>query len=136
MAESGRRTLMFNPILVRCVAKFFVAFSIWNIVPSALAGPALDRIRERKTINIAYVPTYFPFAYALDPKNTEPPPVGYVIDICVRAADAVKRKLGLKELKVNFMAIAPPDRIPSIAEGRADMECGATTNTFERRKKV
>lgn len=63
-------------------------------------------------------------------------PVGYAIDICMKVVEAVKRELGLPQLEVKFLPVTPSTRIAAIAEGKADMECGSTTNTRERREQV
>ena len=39
-------------------------------------------------------------------------------------------------LALEFLQVTPATRIATVAEGRADLECGATTNNAERRQKV
>jgi glutamate/aspartate transport system substrate-binding protein len=51
-------------------------------------------------------------------------------------AEAVRKNLQLKALPVEYVQVTPADRIAAVAEGRADMECGSTTNNAERRQKV
>lgn len=96
------------------------------------AGAVLDRIKSRGTLVIAHRESSVPFSY-LDANKK---PVGYAVDLCLRLADALKDKLGLKTLKVEYLQVSPANRIAAIAEGKADLECGSTTNNAERREKV
>lgn len=98
----------------------------------AEAGPVLDRIRSSGQIVIAHRDTSVPFSY-LDGNGK---PVGYAMDLCYRLAGAIQRSLGMKELRVAYKPVTSADRITVIAEGRADIECGSTTNNAERRQKV
>lgn len=63
-------------------------------------------------------------------------PVGYAIDICLKVAEAIKKELGLPQLEVKFLPVTPSTRIQAIVEGKADIECGSTTNTKVRREQV
>jgi len=99
---------------------------------SASAVAALDRIKERGKIVIAHRESSLPFSYV----GTDRKPMGYAVDLCLRVAEAVRKNLQLKALPVEFLLVTPADRIAAVAEGRADMECGSTTNNAERRQKV
>lgn len=92
----------------------------------------LGKIRETKTITIAHREASVPFSYFDENKK----PVGYSIDLCLKIADAIKRELKLKQLDVLFVPVTPSTRISTIVEGKADLECGSTTNNAERRKQV
>src|SRR5882757_1043014 len=93
-------------------------------VSSAIAGPVLDRIKERGKIVIAHRESSVPFSYV----GPDRKPVGYAVDLCLRVAEAVRKNLQLKTLPVEYVQVTPADRIAAVAEGRADMECGSTTN--------
>ncbi|MFC5475683.1 amino acid ABC transporter substrate-binding protein [Paraherbaspirillum soli] len=96
-----------------------------------MAGDTLAKIRESQSITIAYreIP---PFSFTNEDRHV----VGYAIDLCLKIADAVKRELKLPELKVRYLAADTSTRFPSIIEGKADLECGSTTNNAERRTRV
>jgi glutamate/aspartate transport system substrate-binding protein len=98
---------------------------------SAAAGPVLDGIREKGRIVIAHRESSVPFSYVDGGK-----PVGYAVDLCKKIADAVRTRLGLRTLAVEYLKVTPSDRMPAIVERRADLECGSTTNNAERRQKV
>jgi glutamate/aspartate transport system substrate-binding protein len=44
--------------------------------------------------------------------------------------------VGVATLRVEYRRVTPADRIDQVADGRVDLECGATTNTAERRRRV
>ncbi len=99
---------------------------------SAMASDTLSNIRERKTIIIAHRESSIPFSY-LDGQQR---PVGYAMDICLKVVDTVRRELKLPALQIKYLAVTPANRLQTIADGAADLECGSTTNTAERRKQV
>lgn len=96
------------------------------------AGPVLDRIRSTGKIVLAHRESSVPFSYL----DAERKPIGYAMDLCLKLADAVRRKLELKTLTPEFLMVTPANRIQMIADGKADLECGSTTNNAERRQKV
>src|SRR6478672_5188257 len=104
---------------------------------SALAVPShaadtLAKIRYTQTITIAHREASLPFSYFDDNKK----PIGYAVDLCLKIAYAIKRELKLSQLNVQYLAVTSSTRIPAIVDGKADLECGSTTNNAERRKQV
>ncbi|MCX2862486.1 amino acid ABC transporter substrate-binding protein [Paucibacter sp. PLA-PC-4] len=99
---------------------------------SAHAGPTLDRIKSSGRIVLAHRESSVPFSY-LDAQRR---PVGYALDLCHRLGEALRKHLQLKSLATDYVQVSSSDRIAVIAEGRADLECGSTTNNAERREKV
>ena len=94
--------------------------------------PVLDRIRSSGHIVLAHRESSVPFSYYDASKK----PVGYALDLCKEVAEAVRKHLGLKTLEIAYLPITTATRIDAIASGKADLECGATTNNAERRQKV
>ena len=94
--------------------------------------PTLQKVRETGVITLAHRESSIPFSY-LDANKR---PVGYALDLCMRVVDALKRDLKMPNLRVEYLAVTPAQRIPSIVEGKADLECGNTTNTAARRKQA
>jgi glutamate/aspartate transport system substrate-binding protein len=92
----------------------------------------LSKIRDSRTITIAHREASVPFSYLDDSKK----PIGYAMDLCLKVADAVRRELKLDRLNIAYLAVTSSDRIPAIVDGKADLECGSTTNNAERRKQV
>jgi glutamate/aspartate transport system substrate-binding protein len=92
----------------------------------------LKKIRDTGTITIGYREASVPFAY-LDDKQQ---PVGYALDICYRVVDTIKAELKLPKLEVRMNPVTGATRIPLMANGTIDLECGSTTNNAEREKQV
>src|SRR5213080_5509737 len=62
--------------------------------------------------------------------------VGYAMDICMKVVDAIKTELKMPNLQVKLNPVTSATRIPLIANGTVDLECGSTTNNLERQKQV
>lgn len=92
----------------------------------------LARIRDAREIVLAHRDASIPFSYLDDRRQ----PIGYSMDVCMKLVDAVRRELKLPALAVRHLAVTSASRIPAIAEGRASLECGSTTNNAERRRRV
>ena len=101
---------------------------------SAAAVPAqtvLERVAAGGKLVVAHRESSVPFSYVVDGK-----PIGYAMDLCQRIAEAVRKKTGMKDMPVQFLMVTPANRIAMVEEGKADLECGSTTNNAERRQKV
>src|ERR1700730_12459529 len=88
----------------------------------------LRKIKETGTINIGYRDSSIPFSYLDDSQK----PIGFAIDICCTIVEAVKQELKLDKLQVEFNPVTSSTRIPLLANGTIDMECGSTTNNADR----
>jgi glutamate/aspartate transport system substrate-binding protein len=116
-------------------------FSVLGAIACGLliAAPAhaaetgtLKKIREAGEINLGYRESSIPFSYLYDQQR----PVGYSIDLCLRVVDAIKRDLKLPNLQTKWTAVTSATRIPLIANGTIDIECGSTVNNLERQQQV
>jgi glutamate/aspartate transport system substrate-binding protein len=92
----------------------------------------LRKIKETGTITIGYRDSSIPFSYLDDNQK----PIGFAIDICYRIVDAVKSELKLDKLTIEFNPVTSSTRIPLLANGTIDLECGSTTNNADRLKQV
>lgn len=100
---------------------------------AAQAEGVLERIKAGGKVVIAHRESSVPFSY-VDPVSRKP--VGYALDLCLKIAEAAGRKVGVRNVPVEFLQVTPANRITQIEQGKADMECGSTTNNAERRQKV
>jgi glutamate/aspartate transport system substrate-binding protein len=91
-------------------------------------SPTFQRIRQTGTIVLGYRDSGVPFSY----KNDKEEPIGYSIDICTRIVEAIKAKLAPKHVDVTFKELTGAMRVPLVANGTVDMECGSTSNTPSR----
>ena len=101
-------------------------------VADAEPHPVLDRIRSSGRIVLAHRESAVPFSYY----DANKKPVGYALDLCRDVAEAVRKHLGLKTIDIAYLPVTPATRIDAITSGKADLECGTTTNNAERRQKV
>jgi glutamate/aspartate transport system substrate-binding protein len=112
-------------------AAFVVALSVWPATAQELTG-TLKNIKETGTITLGYRDSSIPFSYLDDNQK----PVGYAMDICYKIADAVKKELKLDKLEVKLNPVTSSTRIPLMANGTIDLECGSTTNNADRQKQI
>src|ERR1700743_1573543 len=92
----------------------------------------LKNIKETGAITLGFRDSSIPFSYLDDSQK----PIGYAMDICYKVVDAVKKELKLDKLEVKLNPVTSATRIPLLANGTVDLECGSTTNNAERQKQV
>jgi len=92
----------------------------------------LKNIKDTGAITIGYRDSSIPFSYLDDNQK----PVGFAIDICYKVVEAVKKELKLDKLEVKLNPVTSSTRIPLLANGTIDLECGSTTNNADRQKQV
>jgi glutamate/aspartate transport system substrate-binding protein len=96
------------------------------------ADTALSRIRQNKAVTIGFRESAAPFAYLNENKQ----PSGYSIDVCNRIAQEIGRKLNIPHIEIKYVPVTPQTRIPLIANGTVDLECGTTVNSLARQEQV
>jgi glutamate/aspartate transport system substrate-binding protein len=122
--------------MIHLSATSFRIFSLFAgllyLLSTSSYADTLAKIRDSKSITVAYQEGSVPFSFLDENKK----PTGYAVELCLKFVDAIQKELKLPQLKVNYFPINSSNRIPAIVEGKADIECGTTTNTPERRKQV
>jgi len=106
----------------------------------AFAAPALSqeltgtlkKIKDSGSITIGHRDASKPFSFYDENQQ----PIGFAMDLCMRVVDAVKTELKLPKLDVKYQLVTSANRIPLIANGTVDLECGSTTNNVARQKEV
>ena len=92
----------------------------------------LKKVKDTGAITIGYRDSSVPFSYL----DGDQKPVGYALEICQKIAEAVKTNLKLPNLEVKLNPVTSATRIPLIANGTIDLECGSTTNNADRQKQA
>ena len=92
----------------------------------------LKNIKDTGAITLGFRNSSIPFSYLDDNQK----PVGFAMDICYKIVDAVKKELKLDKLEVKLNPVTSATRIPLMANGTIDLECGSTTNNADRQKQV
>ncbi|PWF22540.1 amino acid ABC transporter substrate-binding protein [Corticimicrobacter populi] len=99
---------------------------------SAAHADTLGKIADSGQITLAYRESSVPFSYLVGPSE----PVGFSVEIAKAVAEEVKKQLGKPDLKVNWQPVTSQNRIPLLANGTIDLECGSTTNNSTRAQDV
>lgn len=109
------------------------AAALWPVAAvQAQEGGTLAKIKASGAITYGYRESSFGFSYL----DANLKPVGYSIEICNRIVEAVKAELQLPAIDIKYQAVTSANRIPLVANGTVDIECGSTTNLVERQKQV
>jgi ABC-type amino acid transport substrate-binding protein len=96
------------------------------------AETLIERLKGGNKLILAHRESSVPFSYLDENKK----PVGYAMDLCLKIAEALKKKMGVKDMPIAYVLTTSATRIALIEQGKAHMECGSTTNNAERREKV
>jgi glutamate/aspartate transport system substrate-binding protein len=89
----------------------------------------LKKVNESGALRIGHRENSPPFAF-LDPKRK---PIGYALDLCAVVVEEIVAELR-KDIRVEYRPVTPENRFDLLNSGAIDLECGSTTNNFERRK--
>ncbi len=100
--------------------------------PALALDGTLKKVKESGTITLGHRESSTPFSYYDDKQKV----IGYSIDLCMKIVEAVKAELKMPDLKVALAPVTSATRIPLLANGTVDMECGSTTNNLERQKQI
>src|SRR5579871_1517768 len=92
----------------------------------------LKNVKDTATFTIGYRESSLPLSYLGDQQK----PTGFSIELCRHVAEQVKSKSGVSELKIEFNPVTSATRIPLVANGTVDIECGSTANMLARQKQV
>ncbi|MEO5661606.1 MAG: amino acid ABC transporter substrate-binding protein [Polaromonas sp.] len=92
----------------------------------------LKKIKDTGAITLGVRDSSIPFSYLDDKQSYQ----GYSIDLCMKIVTSVQKQLGLTSLNVKMNPVTSATRIPLMANGTVDLECGSTTNNLERQKQV
>ncbi len=105
---------------ILCVLSCFAA-------AQASAADTLARIKSAKSLTVAYSPDSLPFSF-----SDNGTPVGYSIDLCKRVIAQIGRAVGVPNLDVKWVPAQTAQRLQMVGSGKADLECGNTSQTLAR----
>ena len=101
-------------------------------VTSTVSAQTLKKIADSNKITVSYRETSVPFSYLISPTKA----VGFSMELTEAIIDDVRKKLKRPNLEVAYMPVTAKNRIPLLANGTYDLECGSTTNNSARGKDV
>ncbi|HLS41693.1 MAG TPA: amino acid ABC transporter substrate-binding protein [Paenalcaligenes sp.] len=96
------------------------------------ADGRLEKIKSTGEIALGHRDTSIPFSYLDDQQNA----IGYSLDICYGVVEALKEKLEMDNIDIKYVPVTSSTRIPLVANGTVDLNCGSSTNTIERQAQV
>jgi ABC-type amino acid transport substrate-binding protein len=106
------------------------------IAPALASAQELDghlkKIKETKTVAIAYRSDAAPFSFVDDAKQ----PTGFSIEVCRRVVSTIGQQIGAEAVQINWVPVTVQTRMEAVEKGQADMECGSTTVTLSRMEHV
>jgi ABC-type amino acid transport substrate-binding protein len=103
-----------------------------SAVPAGEPVGTLDKVKSKRTLTLGHRDSSRPFSFVDDDGR----PAGYSVDLCLRAAAAIQKQLGLADMAVRWVKVTPQDRIEKVVNGTIDIECGSTTSTLSRQEQV
>jgi glutamate/aspartate transport system substrate-binding protein len=108
------------------------AAAVTLALPVAAQEGTLKKIKDTGSITIGHRDASIPLSYYDDQQK----PIGYAMDLCHRVVDELKSSLKMQKIDVKYQLVTSANRIPLMANGTIDLECGSTTNNLERQKQV
>ncbi|MDA0997180.1 MAG: amino acid ABC transporter substrate-binding protein [Proteobacteria bacterium] len=120
---------MFKKLLLGMAA---IAVAAGTTPAFAQNSPTLAKIKAAGTISMGHREASVPFSYM----DKDGKPIGYSIDICMLFINEVKKELNIPDLKIKYVPVTSQTRIPLLANGTIDIECGSTTNNLTRAKQI
>ena len=121
-----------NMRLAHRLALLIALLSGMLVSSGMVVADTLQKIASSGRITLGYRESSVPFSYLAGPRQ----PIGFGVDIYTHLIPALKRATGRSDLEVNWQALTSQNRIPLIANGTVDLECGSTSNTAARAKTV
>jgi glutamate/aspartate transport system substrate-binding protein len=114
--------------------KHLLAFAVTVLAAGTAMAQANDTIAKAKasgTVTMGVRESSGALSYTLgDGKYA-----GFHYEVCQRIIANLEKAAGRK-LTVNYQAVTSQNRIPLVANGTVDIECGSTTNNAARQKDV
>jgi glutamate/aspartate transport system substrate-binding protein len=117
--------------ILKLIAVMVSAGVMMSAVQAQESG-TLKKIKDTGGITLGVRDSSIPFSYLDDKQSYQ----GYSIDLCLKVVTAIQKQLGLTSLDVKMNPVTSATRIPLMANGTIDLECGSTTNNLERQKQV
>lgn len=109
-----------------------IAATVGFAATSAAQEGTLKKIKDSGSITLGHRDASVPFAYIDDKQQA----VGYSLDLCSKIVGAIKRELNMSVIETKYQLVTSANRIPLMANGTIDLECGSTTNNLSRQEQV
>lgn len=117
--------------MLRIAAALFALAAAASLHAQTLDA-TLKKVRDTKSITIAYRTDAQPFSYA----GTDKQPAGYTVDICKQVVANMEEQLKVKPIAIKWVAATSQNRLELVQKRQVDMECGSTTASLSRMQVV
>lgn len=117
--------------MIRRIAAALVFLATPALVHAQALDGTLKKIRDSKTVTIAYRTDALPFSFEEGKQ-----PAGYTVDLCKRIVASLEQQLKVQPLAVKWVPATSQNRLELVQKKQADMECGSTTATLSRMELV
>jgi ABC-type amino acid transport substrate-binding protein len=108
-----------------------VGFFVLGLMPAAWGADTLEKIARSGEFAVGVRDGAIPFGFI----SKENEHVGFSVDMAKEFHKALEKQMG-KPLKLVFKTTNAKTRIPLVANGTIDIECGSTTHTVAREETV
>jgi glutamate/aspartate transport system substrate-binding protein len=105
---------------MRTALALLAAAAVGISLPALAQEGTLKKIKDSGSITIGHRDASLPLSYYDDRQR----PIGYAMDLCHRIVDAVKNELKMPKIEVKYQLVTSANRIPLMANGTIDLECG------------
>jgi len=95
-------------------------------------SPTLANIKRTHTVRFGHREASPPFSY-LDQANR---PIGYSLELCKAIVEEIGAEVDEANLKIDYVKVTPETRIPAVLNNKIDIECGSTTASPDRARRV
>jgi ABC-type amino acid transport substrate-binding protein len=109
-----------------------IAAAMLLLAATAAGAQTLERIHKTGTITLGFRPDSVPFSF-VDPQEK---PAGFSVDLCARVVAGLASQLKLPALKMVWTPVTAQNRIDQVADGKVDIECGTTSVTLGRQRRI
>jgi glutamate/aspartate transport system substrate-binding protein len=89
-------------------------------------------MKRTHTVRLGHRVASPPFSY-LDHADR---PIGYSLELCNAIVEEIGAEIGETSLRIDYVKVTPETRIPALLDNRIDLECGATTASPDRARRV
>lgn len=96
------------------------------------AADTLQKVAATGVVTFGYRESSVPFSYLDGPHK----PIGFGVDMYGAVLEGLRKATGRQDIAVRFQPLTSQNRIPLVANGTVDLECGSTSNTAARAKTV
>lgn len=121
------RTLLLRTWLALAALSLVPALALAQVQPKP---SVLRKLHDTGVITLGYRSNQPPFSYV----DEQLQPIGYSVELCQRIVDSLRQRPELRDLEVRWLTVNAATRLPLVANGTVDLECGTTTNNAERQR--